>query len=90
MTNNYLQSNRVGSRQTFIGVMSLCNVKETVAATTTTTVLKGLLPDTLYTVSLVPVYEVGDGQKQSENGKTSKTVCNLSLKIFKDLLKITY
>ncbi|XP_064781578.1 collagen alpha-1(XII) chain-like isoform X2 [Oncorhynchus masou masou] len=43
---------------------------ETVAATTTTTVLKGLLPDTLYTVSLVPVYEVGDGQKQSENGKT--------------------
>uniref|UniRef100_A0A8C8J082 Collagen, type XII, alpha 1b n=1 Tax=Oncorhynchus tshawytscha TaxID=74940 RepID=A0A8C8J082_ONCTS len=39
-------------------------------ATTTTTVLKGLLPDTLYTVSLVPVYEVGDGQKQSENGKT--------------------
>uniref|UniRef100_A0A4W5MRC9 Fibronectin type-III domain-containing protein n=1 Tax=Hucho hucho TaxID=62062 RepID=A0A4W5MRC9_9TELE len=46
---------------------------ETVAATATTTVLNGLLPDTLYTVSLVPVYEVGDGQKQSENGKTSKT-----------------
>uniref|UniRef100_A0A674EQC0 Collagen alpha-1(XII) chain n=1 Tax=Salmo trutta TaxID=8032 RepID=A0A674EQC0_SALTR len=43
---------------------------ETVAATSTTTILKGLLPDTLYTVSLVPVYEVGDGQKQSENGKT--------------------
>ncbi|XP_041721920.1 collagen alpha-1(XII) chain [Coregonus clupeaformis] len=43
---------------------------ETVAATATTTVLKGLLPDTLYTVSLVPVYEVRDGQKQSENGKT--------------------
>ncbi|XP_041716799.1 collagen alpha-1(XII) chain isoform X4 [Coregonus clupeaformis] len=43
---------------------------ETVAATATTTILKGLLPDTLYTVSMVPVYEVGDGQKQSENGKT--------------------
>uniref|UniRef100_A0A674ERP8 Collagen alpha-1(XII) chain n=1 Tax=Salmo trutta TaxID=8032 RepID=A0A674ERP8_SALTR len=43
---------------------------ETVAATSTTTILKGLLPDTLYTVSLVPVYEVGDGQKQSENEKT--------------------
>ncbi|XP_052379344.1 collagen alpha-1(XII) chain-like isoform X12 [Oncorhynchus keta] len=43
---------------------------ETVDATSTTTVLKGLLPDTLYTVSLVPVYEVGDGQKQSENEKT--------------------
>ncbi|KAJ8008899.1 hypothetical protein DPEC_G00083220 [Dallia pectoralis] len=43
---------------------------ETVAATTTSTVLKSLQPDTLYTVSLVPVYEVGDGQKQSDNGRT--------------------
>lgn len=64
----------VGSGQSLI-IVGLClfNVKETVAATSTTTILKGLLPDTLYTVSLVPVYEVGDGQKQSENEKTSKT-----------------
>ena len=63
----------VGSGQSLIVGLCLCNVKETVDATSTTTVLKGLLPDTLYTVSLVPVYEVGDGQKQSENEKTSKT-----------------
>uniref|UniRef100_A0A6Q2Y4A5 Collagen alpha-1(XII) chain n=1 Tax=Esox lucius TaxID=8010 RepID=A0A6Q2Y4A5_ESOLU len=43
---------------------------ETVAASATSTVLKSLQPDTLYTVSLVPVYEVGDGQKQSDNGRT--------------------
>ncbi|XP_029610443.1 collagen alpha-1(XII) chain isoform X7 [Salmo trutta] len=41
---------------------------ETVAGTNT--VLKGLTPDTIYTVSVVPVYEVGDGKKMSENGKT--------------------
>ncbi|KAL0967290.1 hypothetical protein UPYG_G00250360 [Umbra pygmaea] len=45
---------------------------ETVAATATSTVLKSLQADTLYTVSLVPVYEEGDGQRQSENGRTRK------------------
>ncbi|XP_028252836.1 collagen alpha-1(XII) chain isoform X3 [Parambassis ranga] len=43
---------------------------ETVSAGTTTTVLRGLQPDTLYTVSLVPVYAEGDGKTMSENGKT--------------------
>lgn len=47
--------------------------QETVSAGTTTTVLRGLLPDTLYTVSLVPVYAEGDGKTMSENGKTRKT-----------------
>uniref|UniRef100_A0A6Q2XZ99 Collagen alpha-1(XII) chain n=1 Tax=Esox lucius TaxID=8010 RepID=A0A6Q2XZ99_ESOLU len=42
----------------------------TVVASATSTVLKSLQPDTLYTVSLVPVYEVGDGQKQSDIGRT--------------------
>ena len=51
-------------------VLCLYNVKETVAGTNT--VLKGLTSDTIYTVSVVPVYEVGDGKKMSENGKTSK------------------
>jgi len=37
-------------------------------------VLKGLQPDTIYTVTLVPVYAEGDGKSMSENGKTSKTV----------------
>ncbi|KAK2855870.1 hypothetical protein Q5P01_004605 [Channa striata] len=43
---------------------------ETVSAGTTNTVLRGLQPDTLYTVSLVPVYAEGDGKTMSENGKT--------------------
>ncbi|XP_026185345.1 collagen alpha-1(XII) chain isoform X2 [Mastacembelus armatus] len=43
---------------------------ETVSAGTTTTMLRGLQPDTLYTVSLVPVYPEGDGKTMSENGKT--------------------
>ncbi|XP_068565200.1 collagen alpha-1(XII) chain [Cebidichthys violaceus] len=43
---------------------------ETVSAGTTTTILRGLQPDTLYTVSLVPVYAVGDGKTMSENGHT--------------------
>ncbi|XP_076129262.1 collagen alpha-1(XII) chain isoform X2 [Alosa pseudoharengus] len=43
---------------------------EQVAATSTSTVLRGLQPDTLYTVTLVPVYVEGDGKRMSENGKT--------------------
>ncbi|XP_031656406.1 collagen alpha-1(XII) chain isoform X5 [Oncorhynchus kisutch] len=43
---------------------------ETVAATATSTVLRGLQPDTLYTVSLVPVFTETEGRRQSENGKT--------------------
>uniref|UniRef100_A0A3Q4MGK4 Collagen alpha-1(XII) chain n=1 Tax=Neolamprologus brichardi TaxID=32507 RepID=A0A3Q4MGK4_NEOBR len=43
---------------------------ETVSAGTTTTILRGLQPDTLYTVTLVPVYAAGDGKRMSENGKT--------------------
>uniref|UniRef100_A0A8C8FYT6 Collagen alpha-1(XII) chain n=1 Tax=Oncorhynchus tshawytscha TaxID=74940 RepID=A0A8C8FYT6_ONCTS len=44
--------------------------RETVAATATSTVLRGLQPDTLYTVSLVPVFTETEGRRQSENGKT--------------------
>ncbi|XP_078799175.1 collagen alpha-1(XII) chain isoform X3 [Oryzias latipes] len=43
---------------------------ETVSAGTITTILRGLQPDTLYTVSLVPVYPEGDGKVMTENGKT--------------------
>ncbi|KAF7652876.1 hypothetical protein LDENG_00091150, partial [Lucifuga dentata] len=43
---------------------------ETVPRGTTNTVLRGLQPDTVYTVSLVPVYAEGDGKSMSENGKT--------------------
>ncbi|CAL8314930.1 unnamed protein product [Merluccius merluccius] len=44
--------------------------ESTVSGTTTSTVLKGLQPDTLYTVTLVPVYAEGDGKRMAENGKT--------------------
>lgn len=50
-----------------------CCPQETVTAGTTTTVLRGLQPDTVYTVSLVPVYAEGEGKIMSENGKTSTT-----------------
>ncbi|XP_028296318.1 collagen alpha-1(XII) chain isoform X2 [Gouania willdenowi] len=43
---------------------------ETVSGGTTSTVLRGLQPDTLYTVSLLPLYDDGEGKTMSENGKT--------------------
>ncbi|XP_052001057.1 collagen alpha-1(XII) chain isoform X5 [Xyrauchen texanus] len=41
-----------------------------VPGTTTSKVLKNLLSDTEYTVTVVPVYAPGEGQRISENGKT--------------------
>ncbi|XP_077566419.1 collagen alpha-1(XII) chain isoform X2 [Stigmatopora nigra] len=43
---------------------------EQVSAGTSSVVLRGLQPDTPYTVSLVPVYAEGDGKTTSEKGKT--------------------
>ncbi|XP_066534099.1 collagen alpha-1(XII) chain isoform X2 [Hoplias malabaricus] len=43
---------------------------EQVSGTTTNTVLRGLESDTLYTVTVYPVYAEGDGRRMSENGKT--------------------
>ncbi|XP_029705380.1 collagen alpha-1(XII) chain isoform X1 [Takifugu rubripes] len=43
---------------------------EKVSAGTSSTILRSLQPDTVYTVSLVPVYAEGDGKTASENGKT--------------------
>ncbi|XP_028250570.1 collagen alpha-1(XII) chain isoform X2 [Parambassis ranga] len=41
-----------------------------VSGSTYNTVLKNLQSDTVYTVSVVPVYPAGEGQRMSENGKT--------------------
>jgi len=41
-----------------------------VPGSTTSTVLKNLLSDTEYTVTVVPVYAPGEGKRMSENGKT--------------------
>lgn len=48
------------------------NLQEQVSGTTTATVLRGLQPDTLYTVTVYPVYAEGEGSRMSENGKTSE------------------
>lgn len=44
------------------------------SAGTSSTILRSLQPDTVYTVSVVPVYAEGDGKTESENGKTSEIV----------------
>ncbi|XP_061650641.1 collagen alpha-1(XII) chain isoform X2 [Phyllopteryx taeniolatus] len=41
-----------------------------VSGNTHNTVLKDLQSDTVYTVTVVPVYSVGEGERMSENGKT--------------------
>uniref|UniRef100_A0A8C7UMR5 Collagen, type XII, alpha 1b n=1 Tax=Oncorhynchus mykiss TaxID=8022 RepID=A0A8C7UMR5_ONCMY len=41
-----------------------------VSGGTTNTILRNLLSDTLYTVTVVPVYPEGEGLRQSETGKT--------------------
>lgn len=38
----------------------------------TNTVLRDLQPDTVYKVTLVPVYADVEGKHSTENGKTSK------------------
>uniref|UniRef100_A0A671VWS0 Collagen type XII alpha 1 chain n=1 Tax=Sparus aurata TaxID=8175 RepID=A0A671VWS0_SPAAU len=43
---------------------------EQVSESTTTTVLEKLLPDTRYSVTVVPVYAEGDGPSLSDTGKT--------------------
>uniref|UniRef100_A0A3Q2Y3A0 Collagen alpha-1(XII) chain n=1 Tax=Hippocampus comes TaxID=109280 RepID=A0A3Q2Y3A0_HIPCM len=41
-----------------------------ISGNTYNTVLNGLDSDTIYTVTVVPVYSAGEGQRMSENGKT--------------------
>ncbi|KAL2099144.1 hypothetical protein ACEWY4_005624 [Coilia grayii] len=42
----------------------------TVNGNTTTTVLRNLMSDTVYTITVAPVYPQGEGKRLSENGKT--------------------
>lgn len=48
--------------------------QEQVPASQTSIVLRNLQPNTLYTVSLVPVYPATEGRRQSENGKTCELI----------------
>lgn len=47
-------------------------VQVQVSGSTYSTVLKNLNSDTVYTVTVLPVYAAGEGQRMSENGKTCK------------------
>ena len=49
--------------------MCVCE-QEQVSGGTTSTVLRNLLSDTPYTVTVVPVYPEGEGLRKSDNGKT--------------------
>lgn len=42
------------------------------SGSTYSTILRNLDSDTVYTVSVVPVYAAGEGLRMSENGKTCK------------------
>lgn len=46
--------------------------QEQVSGGTTNTILRNLLSDTPYTVTVVPVYPEGEGLRQSDKGKTRK------------------
>lgn len=46
--------------------------QEMVSESTTKTVLSKLLPNTRYSVTVVPVYAEGDGPSLSDSGKTSE------------------
>uniref|UniRef100_A0A671Y8U5 Collagen alpha-1(XII) chain n=1 Tax=Sparus aurata TaxID=8175 RepID=A0A671Y8U5_SPAAU len=50
-----------------------------VSGSTFNTVLKNLQSDTVYTVTVMPVYSVGEGQRMSENGKTCNPVRNIQV-----------
>lgn len=47
-------------------------MQEEVSESTTQTILDKLLPDTRYTVTVVPVYAEGDGPSLADVGKTSE------------------
>uniref|UniRef100_A0A8C7T5A7 Collagen alpha-1(XII) chain n=1 Tax=Oncorhynchus mykiss TaxID=8022 RepID=A0A8C7T5A7_ONCMY len=52
-----------------------------VSGTTTSTVLKNLMSDTLYTVTVVPVYPPGEGKRMSENGKTRESTYRFTVRM---------
>lgn len=54
--------------------VNLClREQEQVSGGTTSTVLRNLLPDTSYKVTVVPVYPEGEGLRLSDQGQTRKS-----------------
>lgn len=62
----------------FLSLSLYVLLQEQVSESTTTLVLKNLTPNTMYTVTVVPVYAEGDGPQLTDKGKTSK--CAVSTK----------
>uniref|UniRef100_A0A8C7K2X2 Collagen alpha-1(XII) chain n=1 Tax=Oncorhynchus kisutch TaxID=8019 RepID=A0A8C7K2X2_ONCKI len=63
-------------------VPSAGGAEDVVSGTTTSTVLKNLMSDTLYTVTVVPVYPPGEGKRMSENGKTLERIPVRNIQVF--------
>lgn len=57
----------------------LMSLQEQVSESTTKTVLEKLLPDTRYTITVVPVYAEGDGPSLTDGGKTSECLWLLAV-----------
>ncbi|CAB1330739.1 unnamed protein product, partial [Coregonus sp. 'balchen'] len=53
-----------------------------VSGSTTNTVLKNLMSDTLYTITVVPLYPPGEGKRMSENGKTLSRTPVRNIQVF--------
>ncbi|XP_010877450.3 collagen alpha-1(XII) chain isoform X2 [Esox lucius] len=53
-----------------------------VSGSTTRTVLRNLMSDTLYTVTVVPVYPAGEGKRMSEDGKTLVRTAARNIQVF--------
>uniref|UniRef100_A0A8C7T5B9 Collagen type XII alpha 1 chain n=1 Tax=Oncorhynchus mykiss TaxID=8022 RepID=A0A8C7T5B9_ONCMY len=67
-------------------LFSLCLIVQITSAqvsgSTTNTVLKNLMSDTLYTVTVVPLYPPGEGKRMSENGKTLERTPVRNIQVF--------
>ncbi|KAM4542215.1 collagen alpha-1(XII) chain isoform 1-T1 [Odontesthes bonariensis] len=53
-----------------------------VSGSTYSSVLKNLQSDTVYTVTVVPIYPAGEGQRMSENGKTLERSPVRNIKVY--------
>uniref|UniRef100_A0A8C4DVI3 Collagen alpha-1(XII) chain n=1 Tax=Dicentrarchus labrax TaxID=13489 RepID=A0A8C4DVI3_DICLA len=59
-----------GGEQEMVSWEIVLSIRVQVSGSTYNSVLKNLQSDTVYTVTVVPVYSAGEGQRMSENGKT--------------------
>uniref|UniRef100_A0A6Q2YBK9 Collagen alpha-1(XII) chain n=1 Tax=Esox lucius TaxID=8010 RepID=A0A6Q2YBK9_ESOLU len=63
-------------------VPAIGGATDQVSGSTTRTVLRNLMSDTLYTVTVVPVYPAGEGKRMSEDGKTLVRTAARNIQVF--------